>query len=129
MKYLEQAYSYNQRRPAAPGLWRGKWEATASWQFQAFSGSWVAKTSRSPRRGPGSNPRSCALHGAARNKCRRAVSIWMLEKFWKSGNGCITLNVINATEFYISKTVTVAFAILYHNFLKSCIKNLTKQIF
>ena len=53
----------------------------------------------------------------------------MMGKFWNSGDGYITLNVINATEFYISKTVKVAFVILYHNFLKSCIKNLTNQIF
>lgn len=40
----------------------------------------------------------------------------MMGKFWNSGDGYITLNVINATEFYISKTVKVAFVILYHNF-------------
>ena len=50
----------------------------------------------------------------------------MMEKFWNSGDGYVTLNVINATEFYISKTVEVAVVILYHNFLKSCMKNLTK---
>ena len=58
--------------------------------------------------------------GCMRCSCLVGTEVFwgMMEKFWNSGDGYVTLNVINATEFYISKTVEVAVVILYHNFLK-----------